>query len=216
MHTGASGAAAVGRLMRPRSVAIIGISSQGRFGRADGARQPDGQRLRGRHSSGRTQRREIDGRPVRQSVDELPEGVDLAVFTLPAAGVKEALDGCVRRKVRAAVVFSSGFAEVSEDMRPAQEELSKIARAGDVALLGPELPWLHQLRRRLHCRICACRGGAACCERTRSGARGDLAERRLHGPLAPSLRRARPADLLHDLARQRGRPRPGGFHRVPH
>src|SRR5262249_37445034 len=40
-------------------------------------------------------------------------------------------------KVKAAVVFSSGFAEVSEEMRPAQDELSAMARAGDLALLGP-------------------------------------------------------------------------------
>ena len=66
-----------------------------------------------------------------------PKALILRSSRLPAAGVKEALAGCVRRKVRAAVVFSSGFAEVSEDMRPAQEELSEMARAGDVALLGP-------------------------------------------------------------------------------
>jgi acyl-CoA synthetase (NDP forming) len=136
MHTGASGAAAVGRLMRPRSVAIIGISSKaGSAGQTVLANLKVNDYAGDVHLVGRAA--EIDGRPVRQSVDEIPEGVDLAIFTLPAAGVKEALAGCVRRKVRAAVVFSSGFAEVSEDMRPAQEELSKMARAGDVALLGP-------------------------------------------------------------------------------
>jgi len=136
MHTGASGAAAVGRLMRPRSVAIIGISSK-----AGSAGQTVLENLKLNnfkgdiHLVGRAA--EIDGRPVRQSADELPEDIDLAIFSLPAAGVKDALAGCVRRKVRAAVVFSSGFAEVSEEMRPAQDELSAIARAGDLALLGP-------------------------------------------------------------------------------
>src|SRR5262249_58031217 len=136
MHTGASGAAAVGRLMRPRSVAIIGISSK-----AGSAGQTVLETLKLNnfkgdiHLVGRAS--EIDGRPVRQSADELPEDIDLAIFSLPAAGVKEALAACVRRKMKAAVVFSSGFAEVSEEMRPAQDELSAMARAGDLALLGP-------------------------------------------------------------------------------
>jgi acyl-CoA synthetase (NDP forming) len=122
--------------MRPHSVAIIGISSK-----AGSAGQTVLQNLKLNkfpgdiHLVGRAS--EIDGRPVRQSVDELPEGVDLAIFTLPAAGVKDALAACVRRKVRAAVVFSSGFAEVSEEMRPLQNELSAMAREGDLALLGP-------------------------------------------------------------------------------
>ena len=77
----------------------------------------------------------VEGIPVVVTIDELPGGVDVAVFTLPASGVKEALEGCVRRKVKAAVIFSSGFAEVGE--RAAQEDLSRIAREGDVTILGP-------------------------------------------------------------------------------
>ena len=56
----------------------------------------------------------IDGRPVLKSADELPEGVDLAVFTLPAAGVREAIEACARRKVGSAMVFAAGFAEVGD------------------------------------------------------------------------------------------------------
>jgi acyl-CoA synthetase (NDP forming) len=136
MATGASGAAAVGRLMRPRSVAIIGISSKpGSAGQTVLANLKINRYVGDVHLVGRAA--EIDGRPVQQSADELPEGVDLALFTLPAVGVKDALAACVRRKVKAAVVFSSGFAELSEDMRPLQDEISAMARNGDVALLGP-------------------------------------------------------------------------------
>ena len=122
--------------MRPHSVAIVGISSK-----AGSAGQTVLENLKVNNFTGDVhlvgRANEIDGRPVRPSVDELPEGIDLAIFTLPAAGVKDALAACVRRKVRAAVVFSSGFAEVSEEMRPLQNELSAMARDGDVALLGP-------------------------------------------------------------------------------
>lgn len=122
-------------LMRPTSVAIVGMSSKAgsaghmvlnnlKFNDFKGAIH-----LVGRSGGN------VDGIPVLSTIDELPENVDVAVFTLPASGVKEALQGCVRRYVKSAVIFSSGFAEVGE--RTAQDELSRIAREGNVALLGP-------------------------------------------------------------------------------
>ncbi|HVG52043.1 MAG TPA: acetate--CoA ligase family protein, partial [Xanthobacteraceae bacterium] len=129
------GAAAVERLMRPRSVAIVGISSKpGSAGHTALANFTVNKFAGDIYLVGRSGG-EIEGRKVYSSVDELPEGVDLAVFTLPAAGVKEALEACVRRKVRAVVVFASGFAEAGN--RGAQEEIAKIAADGGIAMLGP-------------------------------------------------------------------------------
>lgn len=78
---------------------------------------------------------EVDGRKVLTEIDELPEGVDLAIFTLPVVGVKDALEACVRRKVKAVVIFASGFAEIGE--RDKQDEIARIAKDGGIALLGP-------------------------------------------------------------------------------
>jgi len=110
----ARGPQAVARFLRPRSVAIIGIST-----REGSAGQIILQCLKVNnfkgdiHLVGRTDA-PIDGRPVLKSPDELPEGVELAVFTLPAAAVREAIESCARRKVRSAMVFAAGFAEVGD------------------------------------------------------------------------------------------------------
>src|SRR5579871_4801733 len=107
----ARGPKAVARFLRPRSVAIIGIST-----RAGSAGQIILQCLKVNgfagdvHLVGRTDA-PIDGRTVLKSADDLPEGVDLAVFTLPAAAVSEAMAACARRKVGSALVFAAGFAE---------------------------------------------------------------------------------------------------------
>ena len=125
----------VDTLMRPSSVAIVGMSSKpGSAGHMvlNNLRLNDfggSIYLVGRSGGS------IDGLQILPSIDELPEGVDVAVFTLPASGVIDALKGCARRHVKAAVIFSSGFAEVGE--RAAQEELSRIARENNIALLGP-------------------------------------------------------------------------------
>jgi len=129
-------ASVINAIMQPRSVAIVGISSKpGSAGRVVlellGNNKFEGPIfLVGRSSN-------IDGRKVHASVDELPENVDLAVLTLPAAAVRVAVEGCVRRKVRAAIIFASGFAEVSDDGVSEQDRIGEIARAGGLGLVGP-------------------------------------------------------------------------------
>jgi len=129
------GAEAVALFMRPKSIAVIGVSSKPKSaGRTVVANLQLNGYAGDVHIVGRAEG-EIEGYPVKQSIDELPRGVDLAVFALPAAGVKDALEACVRRGVRAVVIFSSGFAEAGN--RAGQDELIRIAQEGGVALLGP-------------------------------------------------------------------------------
>src|SRR5262249_45071515 len=86
------------------------------------------------HLVGRTDEA-IDGRRVLKSADELPEGVDLAVFTMPAAAVRDAMEACARRKVGAALVFAAGFAETGEQAM--QDTIAATARAAGLAVVGP-------------------------------------------------------------------------------
>ena len=131
----ARGPQAVARFLRPRSVAIIGIST-----RAGSAGQIILQCLKVNNFKGdiylvgRTDDL-IDGRPVLKSPDELPEGVELAVFTLPAAAVHEAIESCARRKVGSAMVFAAGFAEVGD--HATQDAVTSTARAAGLAVVGP-------------------------------------------------------------------------------
>ena len=81
-----------------------------------------------------------------KSPDELPEGVDLAVFTLPAAGVREAIEACARRKVGSAMVFAAGFAEVGD--HATQDAVTSDRARGRARPRRAELPRRHQQRRR--------------------------------------------------------------------
>jgi acetate---CoA ligase (ADP-forming) len=148
----ARGPQAVARFLRPRSIAIVGMSA-----RAGSAGQVILQSLKLNnfpgdiHLVGRSSE-PIDGRPVLKSADELPAGVDLAVFTLPAAAVREAVEACARRKVGSALIFAAGFAEVGD--RATQDAVTATARAADLAVVGPNCLgvtnnvdgiWLHML-----------------------------------------------------------------------
>jgi acyl-CoA synthetase (NDP forming) len=131
----ARGAQAVAKFLRPKSVAIVGMST-----RAGSAGQVILQCLKVNnfkghiHLVGRSDE-PIDGRPVLKSADELPEGVDLAVLTLPAAAVRESIEACARRKVGSAMVFAAGFAEVGDSAT--QNAVTNTARSAGLALVGP-------------------------------------------------------------------------------
>ena len=131
----ARGPKAVARFLRPRSAAIVGIST-----RPGSAGQIVLQCLKVNdfkgdiYLVGRTAE-PIDGRAVLKSPDDLPEGVDLAVLTLPAAGVREAVEACARRKVGSAMVFAAGFAEVGDNAT--QDAVTATARAAGLAMVGP-------------------------------------------------------------------------------
>jgi acyl-CoA synthetase (NDP forming) len=123
--------------MRPRSVAIVGASAEP--GSIGGAVLGNLERCNYRGDIHLVSRRakDINGRPCVAAIDDLPEGVDAAVLIVPQQGVTEAVAACGRRRIGAAVVFASGFAEVDAGGRAEQERLVATARAGGVRLLGP-------------------------------------------------------------------------------
>jgi acetate---CoA ligase (ADP-forming) len=75
--------------------------------------------------------------PAFPTIGAVPGPVDLAIISVPEAHVAQAMRDCAAKGVRAIVLFTSGFAEVSEAGARAQEEIKEIARAGGMRLLGP-------------------------------------------------------------------------------
>jgi acetate---CoA ligase (ADP-forming) len=130
-------AAGIDRLMRPRTVAIVGASAEPDS--IGGAVLGNLERCGYRGDIHLVSRRasEINGRPCLGAIDELPENIDAAVLVVPSHGVIEAVAACGRRRIGSAVVFASGFAEVGEAGRVEQDRLAQTARASGVRLLGP-------------------------------------------------------------------------------
>ncbi len=130
-------AKSVERLLRPRSIAIVGASATpGALG-ASVLANLDRLGYSGEVHLINPNRSEIAGRPCLKSTDELPFGVDAAVLAIPKAGVISAIAGLARRGVGAAVVFSAGFAEGGEAGRAEQREIARMATEHDMLIEGP-------------------------------------------------------------------------------
>lgn len=63
--------------------------------------------------------------------------IDAAVIAVPPPACIEAIEQCAALGVKAAIVFTSGFAEAGEAGRAYQQALADAANAGGVRILGP-------------------------------------------------------------------------------
>ena len=113
------------RLLRPRSVAIVGASpTPGALG-ASVLENLERAGYGGDIHLINPKRAEINGRPCRPSIAELPLGVDCAVLAIPHAAVLESVRACARRGVGGVIIFSAGFAEGGEEGRAEQVEIAR-------------------------------------------------------------------------------------------
>ncbi len=72
-----------------------------------------------------------------KSVLDIPGPVALAIIVVPAAIVPQVFRQCAKKKVKATVIISAGFAEVDTDGAKLQAELLAIARENGLHFVGP-------------------------------------------------------------------------------
>ncbi len=130
-------AAAVAHVLRPASVAVIGVSSRrGSVGEAVlGNLRAAG--YRGRLAVVHPRHDSVDGVPAYRSIADVPEPVELGVIAVPSESVVDVARECGAAGVRALVVLSAGFAEVGGRGRARQAELLAACRATGMRLVGP-------------------------------------------------------------------------------
>jgi len=129
--------AAVGRFLRPRSVAVIGASRE--------LATVGGELLRNLCSDGfagdvypvNLRAGMVQGQRAYGSIGKVPEQVDLAVIAVPAAQVADVARECGSAGVHALLVISAGFAEIGGEGVLRQQELLAICREAGMRLVGP-------------------------------------------------------------------------------
>ena len=127
----------IGKLLWPKSVAVVGASSD-----THGLRGRIFEIIRSHPFAGTVypisrSAAEVQGVKAYPSVEALPEIVDLAILIVPAAYVPAELERCGRVGIKAAAILSSGFAEESETGTRMQREIAAIAQRYDMAVSGP-------------------------------------------------------------------------------
>ncbi len=123
-------------LFNPQSVAVIGASNTpGKWG-CDILNLLLTRGSRNVYPINRN-RPEVLGVRSYSSVCDVPGPVDFAVITVSSEALPEAMEDCVRKKVKAALIISGGFAETGENGAKAEREIIEIARRGGIRFIGP-------------------------------------------------------------------------------
>lgn len=91
----------------------------------------------------------IQGLPAFSTVSEVPGAVDLVIVAVPASAVLAALQDCADHGVGAAVVLSSGFAEVGGAGAGWQHEITALAGRTGMRIVGPNCMGVINVRRRM-------------------------------------------------------------------
>ncbi len=135
--TGLDPAANLGRLLSPRSIAVVGASNTtGNLGRAvmenlvrfgyPGPVWPV-------HSTAPA----VGTHPAFASMQALPGTADLAILAVGAASLGDAIRQCIAAGTHAGIALAGGFAELGTTGRERQEELKALCTAAGFALCGP-------------------------------------------------------------------------------
>ena len=124
-------------LFDPRSVAVIGATE-------------DPTRIGGRplhylRKSGfqgdiwpvNPRRDRVQGIEARPDIAEVPGPIDVAIVAVPASLTLRTVEACAAHGVKAAVVFTSGFAETDAVGAARQRRMGEVARSSGMRILGP-------------------------------------------------------------------------------
>ncbi|MEM3467702.1 MAG: CoA-binding protein, partial [archaeon] len=110
----------------PKNVAVIGASGvKGKVGNT--IFQNMLKSFKGKVFPVNPNRKKVLGRKCYPSVKDIKEKVDLAIIAVPSQIVPEVLKDCGEKKVKGAVIISSGFSEIGEVHL--EREIKRIAKS---------------------------------------------------------------------------------------
>jgi len=82
-------------------------------------------------------RKIVLGKKTYPQVKNIKEDIDLAVIAVPAKIVLKIIKECAKKKVKAVIIISSGFAETGAEGAALQKQIQFFANLSNIALIGP-------------------------------------------------------------------------------
>jgi acetate---CoA ligase (ADP-forming) len=137
------------KLLRPKSVAVIGASADKTKVGNNVLDNIINSGFSGDIYPVNLKADEILGKKCYKSVKDIPGHVDLAVIVIKRDMVLSSLHDCVEKGIQAIITITAGFGETGEEGKKLQREIAQIVRSNRITMLGPNClglinPW-HRL-----------------------------------------------------------------------
>jgi acyl-CoA synthetase (NDP forming) len=140
---------ALENLFYPQNIAVVGASPRGGLpgGRWGGTTYIEGsikQHFKGKIFPIHPTAKSILGLPAYQSVRDIPDEVDLAIFSVPFKVVLEVMADCAAKGVKYVHLFTAGFSETGrEDLARLESDMIQMARRAGIRVIGPNCMGLY-------------------------------------------------------------------------
>jgi acetyltransferase len=125
------------KIFNPRSVAIIGASDEeGTVGYAlmKNFTEHD---FEGKIYPVNIRKTEIHGLKAYQTVEQIPEPIDLAVIATPAKTVPDIVEQCGKAGVKGIIIISAGFKEIGPEGKALEDKILEIKKKYSLRIIGP-------------------------------------------------------------------------------
>ncbi len=126
-------------LLNPRTIAIVGASDRASSWTLEIYNNLQSFGFRGEIFPVNPRRPSVWDRDAYKSLAEIRHEVDLAIIAIPASAAVDAVAACGAAGIPAAMVVSSGFRDAGSEGAEIQEALVAVAKASNVAVLGPNV-----------------------------------------------------------------------------
>lgn len=125
------------KVMRPRSVAVIGASKIETKRGYQSIRSLLDEKYEGRIYPINPKESHILGLRCYRHISEVEDSVDVALIATPAATIPDILDECGQKGVAGAVILAGGFRETGQSGKELEEKAVAVAERNGIRLIGP-------------------------------------------------------------------------------
>ena len=131
--------AAIKAIFQPRSVAVVGASTDpAKLGTVLLRNLVKGG-FAGKIYPINPKYDKIAGLKSYPSVSAIPGEVDQVSILIPASGVLSVVEDCVAKKVKSIIIISAGFGEFNKEGKALEDKVATLCRANNIALVGPNI-----------------------------------------------------------------------------
>ena len=125
------------KIFNPKTIAVVGASDEvGSVGYALIKNFTD-LKFEGKIFPVNLHKTEILGLKAYESVEQIPETVDLAVVATPSKTVPDVLEQCGKAGINGVIIISAGFKEIGPEGRALEDRITEIRKKYGMRVVGP-------------------------------------------------------------------------------
>jgi len=125
------------KIFSPRSIAVVGASDEEGTVGYTLMKNLAGSKYGGKVYPVNIRKKEILGLEACQSVEQLPETVDLAIIATPSKTVPDVVEQCGKAGIIGIIILSAGFKEIGPEGKALEDKILQIQKKYNLRIIGP-------------------------------------------------------------------------------